>query len=110
MNAQSNAHRHAHRPKPTKLTSSPPLRPQLQHPLQEQNSPQQITPHLHLHYPYHPQMCVSHQTIYKSLYVQHRRELHRHLANPLRTHHTVRKPRLVVRERRHLIPNIVSIT
>ena len=109
MNAQSKADRRAHRPKPTKLASSPGLRRQVQDRLEEENSPEQIAGRLRLDYPDHPEMWVSHETIYKALYVQGRGELRRDLANRLRTGRTVRKPRRVVGERRGRIPNMVSI-
>lgn len=53
---------------------------------------------------------MSHETIYKALYVQGRGELRRDLARRLRTGRTVRKPRNRVGQRRGKIPDMVSIS
>src|SRR3954447_17443025 len=54
-------------------------------------------------------MCVSHETIYKSLYVQGRGELRRELARCLRTGRAQRRSRGRT-ERRGQIPNMVMIS
>jgi IS30 family transposase len=54
-------------------------------------SPQQISARLRRDYPGQEAMRISHETIYRSLYVQSRGELRRQLAANLRTGRTTRK-------------------
>jgi IS30 family transposase len=54
-------------------------------------------------------MRVSHETIYKALYVQGRGELRRDLHQRLRTGRALRKTRRAVGERRGKIPDMVNI-
>jgi IS30 family transposase len=83
------AHRAAHdaarRPKPTKLVVRPQLCARVVADLEVLWSPQQIARRLRDEHPQDPEMWVSHETIYKSLYVQGRGELRRELARCLRT-------------------------
>ena len=72
--------------------------------LEEEHSPEQISERLNLDFPDDPEMRVSHETIYKALYVQGRGELRRDLHKRLRTGRAVRKPRRAVGERRGQIP------
>src|SRR5258708_39107065 len=55
-------------------------------------------------------MWVSHETIYKSIYVQTRGALRRELAIHLRTGRGLRKPRRRADQRRGRIPNMVNIS
>lgn len=56
-------------------------------------------------------MWVSHETIYKSIYVQGRGELRRELARCLRSGRAVRRPQGASRmDRRGQIPGAVSIS
>ena len=55
-------------------------------------SPQQIAARLKKDYPDKPEMRVSHETIYRSLFVQARGALRRELASCLRTGRTQRRP------------------
>ena len=75
----------AHRVKPTKLGSDPVLLALVTAWLQRWWSPQQIARRLREEFPDRPEMWVSHETIYKSLYVQGRGELRRELARCLRS-------------------------
>jgi IS30 family transposase len=75
----------ARRPKPTKLASSPVLCARVVADLERLWSPQQIARRLRAEFPDTPERWVSHETIYKSLYVQGRGELRRELARCLRT-------------------------
>ena len=75
----------AHRPKATKLTSNPVLLALVSAWLEQWWSPQQIARRLRDEFPDRPEMWVSHETIYKSLYVQGRGELRRELARCLRS-------------------------
>jgi IS30 family transposase len=76
---------HAHRVKPTKLGSDPVLLALVTAWLEQWWSPQQIAQRLREEFPDRPEMWVSHETIYKSLYVQGRGELRRELARCLRS-------------------------
>jgi IS30 family transposase len=62
--------------------------------LEEFWSPQEIAHRLRLEYPDDPRMHVSHETIYKSLFVQGRGELRRELTRCLRSGHVNRRSRL----------------
>jgi IS30 family transposase len=75
----------AHRVKPTKLGSDPVLLALVTAWLEQWWSPQQIARRLRDEFPDRPEMWVSHETIYKSLYVQGRGELRRELARCLRS-------------------------
>jgi IS30 family transposase len=56
-------------------------------------SPQQISAWLRMSYPDDPSMHVSHETIYRTLYVQARGALKKELVSHLRRQHPQRKPR-----------------
>lgn len=74
-------------------------------------SPRQIAERLPLAYPNDPEMRVSHETIYASLYVQGRGALRKDLTVCLRTGRALRKPHKRVRgETRGKIPNMISIS
>ena len=78
------------RPKPAKLRRGPLLN-EVSKRLVQLWSPKEISERLRLIYPDDPEMRVSHETIYQSLYVQGRGELRRELARCLRSGHTRRK-------------------
>jgi len=61
--------------------------------LQQDWSPQQIAGWLRDHYPGHPEMWVSHETIYRSLFVQARGALKKELIGHLRTKRRFRRSR-----------------
>ena len=74
-------------------------------------SPAQITERFALRYPDDPEMWVSHETIYQSLYVQGRGALRKDLTGCLRTGRALRKPRKRGRgETRGTIPNMINIS
>jgi IS30 family transposase len=108
--AQCEADRLARRPKPAKLATFLPLRVEVETRLQHDHSPEQIARRLVEDFPDDPEMWVSHETIYQSLYVQARGGLKRELTVHLRTGRTMRKPRRRADERRGRIPNIVLIS
>jgi len=99
----------ARRPKATKLASNPRLRARVEAGLERLWSPEQIAGELRDEFGNDPSMTVSHETIYKSLFVQGRGELRRELAACLRTGRAARRPqgRLETRGR---IPNMVLIS
>ena len=90
---QREADDRARRPKVAKLAGNPRLRREVQDRLQHNHSPEQIARRLRQDYPDEPEMWVSHETIYQSIYVQARGGLNRELARHLRTGRMLRKPR-----------------
>jgi IS30 family transposase len=107
--AQSRADQLARRPKPAKLAANARLRQRVETDLQQRWSPQQISRRLRAHFPDEPEMQVSHETIYQSLFVQGRGALRRELATCLRSGRAIRKPR-GTRERRARITDMVTIS
>jgi transposase, IS30 family len=87
------ASRLAQRPKRTKLSSSPRLVAAVEEGLARRWSPQQISARLKLDHPDDEGMRISHETIYRSLYVQSRGELRRQLTANLRTGRSTRRSR-----------------
>jgi IS30 family transposase len=61
--------------------------------LQRRWSPQQIAGWLKLTFPTSPEMQVSHETIYRTLFVQSRGALRRELTQYLRTGRVIRRPK-----------------
>ena len=98
----------ARRPKPTKLAQCPALRARVERGLERLWSPEEIAGELRDVFGNDPCMTVSHETIYKSLFVQGRGELRRELASCLRTGRAARRPQS--RLERGRIPNMVLIS
>jgi len=84
--------RRAKRPKPAKLARCERLRDVVEGKLEQRWSPQQIAGWLRVTFPDDPEMRVSHETIYLSLFVQSRGALRRELTSYLRTKRTSRRP------------------
>jgi IS30 family transposase len=82
--ADREAWRRSRRPRPTKLELCPELRRVVAERLREDHSPEQIAGWLRLRYPDNEAMRVSHETIYRALYVQARGALKRELTRHLR--------------------------
>jgi IS30 family transposase len=93
LQADRAARRLAQRPKPTKLAGCPRLVAAVQEGLERRWSPQQISFRLKLDHPDDEGMRISHETIYRSLYVQSRGELRRQLTANLRTGRSTRRSR-----------------
>ena len=108
--AQKRADANAARPKDRKLAVNEPLAAQVQARLEEEHSPKQIAARLKVDFPENPEMWVSHETIYQSLFVQGRGGLRRDLAKRLRTGRTIRKPRRQTGDRPGRIPDMVNIS
>jgi transposase, IS30 family len=108
--AQARADARARRPKPSVLTGNNRLREHIQDRLSRKHSPEQISQRLRLDFPDEPEMWVSHETIYRALYVQGRGALRRELVRCLRTGRALRKPRRRTAERRGRIANMVNIS
>jgi transposase, IS30 family len=89
--AHRGAHARARRPKPTKLAADRVLCARVVADLERLWSPEQIARRLRDEHPENPEMWVSHETIYKSLYVQARGELRRELARCVRTGRAARR-------------------
>ena len=89
---------------PAKLATNVRLRVEVQARLKQNHSPEQIASRLREDFPDDPEMWVSHETIYQSLYVQGRGGLKRELTRHLRTGRSLRQPRRQAharRERQH---------
>ena len=99
----------ARRPKPSKLELNPLLAERVIADLRAWWSPTQIARRLRDEHPDDEAMRVSHETIYKSIYVQGRGELRRELAACLRSGRAQRQPHSRM-ERRGRIPDLVSIS
>jgi IS30 family transposase len=106
--AHERAREQARRPKPCKLRKGRLLR-EVSRRLEQLWSPEEIARRLPLEFPDDPEMRVSHETIYQSLFVQGRGELRRELARCLRSGRTVRRSRGRV-ERRGRIPGMVMLS
>ncbi len=83
--------RRALRPKRAKLAQCRRLRGVVERKLEAKWSPQQISAWLALEYPDHPEMQVSHETIYQSLFVQSRGALRKELHTYLRSGRAMRR-------------------
>jgi IS30 family transposase len=100
IQADQDAWRRAQRPKPCKLVELPGLARIVTARLEMQWSPEQIAGWLKHTYPGDPSHYVSHETIYRSLYIQARGALKRELLQHLRRtrgmrrsrHHTQKTP------------------
>ena len=112
--AQAAADASARRPKPAKLATHERLRVEVQARLELHHSPEQIMRRLRQDFPDDPEMWVSHETIYQSLFVQGRGALRRELTTCLRTGRALRRPQRqaagtrAARTRR--IPDMVNIS
>ena len=90
--ADEAAYTRARRPKATKFRRCPRLRAQVESLLNIRWSPQQISARLCVDYPNDAEMRVSHETIYRSLFVQSRGTLRQELTACLRSGRTRRRP------------------
>ena len=106
--AHERAREQARRPKPCKLARGR-LLLEVSRRLEQLWSPQEISQRLALDFPDDPEMRVSHETIYQSLFVQGRGELRRELARCLRSGRTSRRTRGRL-EKRGRLPGMVMIS
>jgi IS30 family transposase len=90
--AELRARRRARRPKTAKLARCRRLRLAVEAKLALRWSPQQIASWLAEEYPEDPEMRVSHETIYMSLFIQGRGALRQELHKALRTGRAIRRP------------------
>jgi IS30 family transposase len=112
--AQARAEARARRPKESKIAARPRLRAWLEDKLgAEQWSPQQLAARLRSQFPHDESMRISHEAIYRSLYVQGRGHLRKDLTSALRTGRAVRRPLAVTRAQtatRYPLPTEVMIS
>ena len=92
--ADSEATRRGQRPKPAKLAVDARLCREVERGLHARWSPQQIAARLICDYPNDLNMRVSHETIYRTLFVQARGALRKELTACLRTGRTQRRPHM----------------
>jgi IS30 family transposase len=107
--AHALAYARASRPKPAKLVTNLVLRGKVEADLAKKYSAEQISGRLKVDFPEQPEMQVSTETIYQSLYVQSRGALKRDLTRCLRTGRAVRRPSRKVAQRKNRIPNMINI-
>ena len=101
----------AARPKATKLASRPALAALVAAKLELDWSPQQIAGWLKIEFPDDGQMQVSHESIYRSLFVQTRGSLRKELTTHLRTKRATRRPAGARQpDGRGLRPDILNIS
>jgi transposase, IS30 family len=108
--AHALAYHRASRPKPARLVQNLELRGKVEADLAKKYSPEQIAGRLKVEFPDRPEMQVSTETIYQSLYVQSRGALKRDLTRCLRTGRAVRRPSRKVGQRKNRIPNMINIS
>jgi IS30 family transposase len=107
--AHARAFQNARRPKPSKLATNPELRGFVQRELELKRSPEQISGRLRREFPERPEMRVSAETIYQSVYLLARGGLKRELEKKLRTGRVVRRYRRRDDERRGRIQDMTLI-
>lgn len=93
VEADRRAWERAKRPKRSKLEAHRGLRAHVVEKLAQDWSPQQIAGWLRAHYQSEPAMQISHESIYRSLFVQARGELRKELVKHLRRRRSVRRPK-----------------
>jgi IS30 family transposase len=107
--AQKRAELRARRPKACKLDHAP-LVEVVEDRLERKWSPEQIRDELRRLFPDQPEMQVSHETIYQSLFVQGRGHLRADLHKQLRTGRAMRRPRGCGTSAKATLPDIISIS
>jgi len=93
VEAEHRAWRRAERPKPCRLAREPKLRALVAAKVELDWSPEQIAGWLKREYPHDARMHISHETIYRTLYVQARGALKKELLAHLRRRHPLRRSR-----------------
>jgi IS30 family transposase len=99
----------AKRPKICLLSSNPPLRDAVAGKLMEDWSPEQIAGWLRETYENEPAMQVSHETIYRTLFIQARGALRKELTEYLRSQRQIRRTLQLAPNNRGQIPDAISI-
>jgi IS30 family transposase len=108
--AEHRAWQSARRPKPCRLATNERLRSAVASKLQQDWSPQQISGWLRTAYDNEPKMQVSHETIYRSLFIQARGVLKKELISHLRSRRSMRRAKTATSAKQQgLIVDAVSI-
>jgi len=110
--ADQSAWKRAHRPKTCKLAMNSELRDAVSIKLELEWSPQQIAGWLKYEYPGDESRQVSHETIYKTLFIQARGALKKELQQHLRSKRAIRRSVCSdkAQDKRGQIPDMVSIS
>lgn len=108
--AQSRSDKRARRPQVGKLALNTVLHDEVQTKLLDEHSPEQIAERLVIDFPDDPEMRVSPETIYRSIYVQGKGSLRRELHTCLRTGRAMRKPQHRPNQRRGRIRDMINIS
>ncbi|WP_395245057.1 IS30 family transposase [Agromyces sp. MMS24-K17] len=95
VTADEAAMHRARRPKTTRLAADPVLLAEVRSKLELDWSPEQIAAWLRRQHPSDPKRWISHESIYRTIYITARRELDATTARHLRSGRSVRRPRLV---------------
>ena len=93
LKADDAAYRRARRPKVAKIAACPRLRAKVEEKLAKKWSPEEISGWLARTHPDNPELQVSHETIYQSLFVQSRGALRQELHSCLRSGRAMRRPK-----------------
>ncbi len=110
VDADAAAYDRARRPKRSKLATDPVLRERVSAQLVEDWSPQQIAARLRLRHPDEPRLRVSHETVYRDLYMPSRGVFDAGMFHRLRSERPIRRPRRKMSSHgRGRIRNMVSI-
>jgi IS30 family transposase len=111
VTADKRAWAHALRPKACKLVTHPRLQQVVASKLRRNWSPEQIAGWLKRTYPFDEAYQVSHETIYRSLFVQARGALKKELVQHLRSRRSIRRARHATAkaDQRGQIPDMISI-
>lgn len=107
--AHRQAQASAKRPKISKLESNPRLAAEVRARLEKDHSPEQIAHSLKIDFPDDPEMHVSHETIYQTLFVLGRGGVKKELASHLRTGRTRRYGHKKHRDSRSKIAGMINI-
>ena len=107
--AEEKAWERARRPKACVLARNAPLRRLVAQLLALDWSPEQVSAWLKLEFPDDESLQVSHETIYRSLFIQARGALKKELCAHLRTGRTMRRAKSATKAPRGGIPDAVSI-
>lgn len=100
----------AFRPRQRKLVTCPELAAEVEAGLEKRWSPRQIAARLRREHPDEPELRMSHETIYSSLYCQGRGGLRKELIAALRTGRARRRPRTRAEQARRGLPNMAPIS
>jgi IS30 family transposase len=108
--AQRRADEQRRRPKPFRLGTHARLHDEVARRLADDFSPEQVSNRLRKDFPDDPEMRVSHETIYQTLFVQARGELNTQLKLALRSGRAARRPAGSTRPKQARIADMVNIS